>query len=192
MKPEIDFEELQEWLSYMHVAELKDELKALNLSTKAFNKKELIERLVHYAKTGKELPHKQIPEISKAKSKTTKLEPQSLILYGTYKNDLATRQFFKKIIGDHFHFTASGIDWLREKWLLGNPPTYAEFAKEWQTEYERNKIHKKAPKQEWAFIRFSQKFIKENPNTSKQELIEQWDKERLILIDKARKILRKK
>ena len=143
--------ELQEALSHMHVAELKNQLEELKLSTTAFNKEELIKRLVHYAATGKELAPLQIPAISKSKRGACyPLAPNTLMLHGSYKNDLKTRNFFKSLIGIHFHFTAQGIDWLREQWLAGNPPTYEQFAKEWTEEYLRNQKEKRAPKQEWA------------------------------------------
>ncbi len=62
-----------------------------------------------------------------------------MILKGSYKNDLKTRLFFKNIVGDHFHFTAFGIDWINEKWMEGNPPTYRDYATMWQSEVDRRK-----------------------------------------------------
>lgn len=44
-----DQTELKENLSYLHVDELKAQLQTLGLSVQAFNKQELIERLLHYA-----------------------------------------------------------------------------------------------------------------------------------------------
>jgi len=177
---------LQEMLSYLHVNELKAQLELLNLSSKAFNKSELIARLMHYAITGKELPALKIPAISKASSNTQyPLKPETKILSGAYKNDLATRNFFKQLIGNHFHFTAQGIDWLRERWLAGNPPTYAEFAREWQAEYERNKQEKRMPKQEWAYIRFVQDYAQSHPTASKKEITDAWNKKRQEYVKKV-------
>lgn len=187
-----DHVELKEALSYMHVNELKLQLELLQLSSKGFNKKELVERLVHYAVTGEELPPLEIPAISKAKRGAPYfLAPQERMLYGSYKNDLATRNFFKQIIGDHFHFTAQGLDWLRERWLAGKAPTYKEFAKEWQDEYERNKQQKRAPKQEWAYIRFVQEYIKQFPEASKAEVIDAWETRRQEQVQKALSIFKK-
>jgi len=183
--------ELKEALSHMHVAELKAQLETLRLSPKGFNKKELIDRLVHYALTGKELPALKIPTISKAQRSTTyPLSPQTLMLYGVYKNDYVTRQFFKQLIGNHFHFTAQGIDWLREQWLEGNPPTYAAFAKEWHDEYERNKNNKRPPKQEWAYIRFVQEYISQFPDASKKNITDAWEARRQEYIQKVRTIFK--
>lgn len=168
--------ELKEALSHMHVSELKNQLEELHLSIKGFNKKELIDRLVYYAKTGKELLPITIPKIAKARHGVSyPLSPTTLMLYGSYKNDLKTRQFFKQLIGDHFHFTAQGIDWLRERWIEGNPPTYSLFAKEWEVEYQHNKKEKRLPKQEWAYIRFVQEYLRTSPDASKKEVNIAWE-----------------
>lgn len=175
-KEQID---LREALSHLHVHELEKQLESLLLSTKGFNKKELIDRLMHYACTGKELPPIEIPSISKAQKDTSyPLAPETLMLHGSYKNDAQTRDFFKALIGEHFHFTAYGIDWLRERWLEEDPPTYAEFAEYWQDDYENKTLNKKVPKQELAYIRFTQDFGKANPKASKTELFAAWEEKR--------------
>jgi hypothetical protein len=171
--------ELKEALSYMNVSELKTLLGKIQLCIKGFNKKELIDRLVYYAETGKELLPLTIPSISKAKrGKSYPLNSNTLMLHGSYKNDLKTRQFLKQLIGNHFHFTAWGIDWLRERWLKGNPPTYDQFAKEWKAEYRRNKKERRLPKQEWAYIRFVQEYLRTYPDTSKREINIAWKAKR--------------
>lgn len=181
--------QLKEILSYLHVDELKLQLEQLDLSSKGFNKNELIQRLVHYAITGKELLPVEIPAISRASwGVPNVLDPKTLMLFCSYKNDLETRNFFKKLIGNHFHFTAQGIDWLRERWLEGNPPTYADFANEWQAEYERNKQQKRPPKQEWAYIRFVQEYMQRFPNASKKEINDAWKVKRQEYIQKVRTI----
>lgn len=184
--------ELKEALYFMHISELKSQLKLLKFSAKAFNKQEIIDKLVHFAVTGKELPSPEIPPISKAQEgKFYPLAPQTHMLFGSYKNDLATRNFFKKLIGAHFHFTAQGIDWLRSRWLGGHPPTYYEFAKEWQNEYERNLKQKRPPKQEWAYIRFTQTYMKQFPESSRREVTNAWKKKRQEYIQKAYILLKK-
>lgn len=181
-----DAVEFRENLSYMHVDELESQLQELGLSLKGFNKNELIERLVHYAITGKELSSLKIPENSRAsRNRKYTIAPQSLMLYGAYKNDRATRDFFQQTIGKYFHFTAQGIDWLREQWLKGNPPTYADFAQEWQAEYERNKKDKRSPKQEWAYIRFTQHYTRSFPHASKKEITLAWNIKRQKAVQKV-------
>jgi hypothetical protein len=82
------------------------------------------------------------------------LSASSLMLYGSYKNDALTRAFFISLIGPQFHFTAFGIDWLKQRWHEGKPPTYQEFAHYWIDETQKRTDKKAAPKQEWAFINF--------------------------------------
>lgn len=184
------YEQLRELLVHMHVAELKEALTSLKLSTKGFNKEELINRLVHFKKTGFELAPLKIPDVSKAQSTAQPvLKPEQRMLYGLYKNDYATRDFFRKLIGPHFHFTAQGIDWLRERWLAGNPPTYAEFAQEWQAEFERNKITKRPAKQEWAYIRFVQAYIHEHPHANQNEVNAVWEVWRKKSVMQAKSLL---
>lgn len=183
----IPLEELRELLAHMHVAELKSLLTSLRMSAKAFNKQELIDRLVHYKATGVALAPQEIPLVSRARhGLQAPLAPERLMLFGSYKNDYATRDFFKKLIGNHFHFTAYGIDWLRERWLAGNPPTYAEFALEWQEEFERNKIAKRPAKQEWAYIRFVQAYTQEHPEAGHAEINAAWELWRAKAVMQAR------
>jgi Domain of unknown function (DUF6434) len=176
---EIEITQLREALSHLHIKELKTHLEKLNLSTQAFNKHELIERLMHYIKTGQELPPLEIPPAARAvRGAQYPLASHTRMLFGSYKNDLATRNFFKHLIGNHFHFTAQGIDWLREQWLQETPPTYADFAREWQSEYERNKTQKRPAKQEWAYIRFVQEYMHHHPQASKTEVTSAWNLQR--------------
>ncbi|MBM3894109.1 hypothetical protein FJ366_00700 [Candidatus Dependentiae bacterium] len=162
---------------YLHVAELKDLCVRLNISSVGA-KGILARRIIHFLETGKELAMPKVPIVSCAKKGIiSSLEPHSLMLKGAYKNDLATRLFFKKLIGDHFHFTAFGIDWLNERWLAGNPPSYQEFARFWQEEMDRRKKTVNEPKQEWQFITFLQN-KSDRHGLSHGELMLAWKQER--------------
>ncbi len=175
---------LQDALHYMKMAELK---KAL-----------LIERILTLIKDGIVILVPQAPVASLAKNHPIQsLSPSSLMLYGSYKNDLKTRNFFKKLIGPQFHFTAFGIDWLNEHWLQGKPPTYQEFADFWSQETAQHKQEKPKPKDEWMFIRFMQQMEKEEPEAKQEDLLHawkqvQWQKreEGFQLLDKANKVLK--
>ena len=161
-------------LTFLHVSELKDIASKLSLPTDG-KKMPLIQRILHFLDTGTILHSPEIPDISKARKGTHyPLAPSTLILKNSYKNDLATRLFFKKIIGEYFHFTAFGIDWINEKWLAGNPPTYQEFADMWKSEYARRKVNPTAPKEEWAYINFVQKY----GDAPHDEIIRAWNEER--------------
>lgn len=181
--------ELREALSYLHIEELKEQLEQLKLSIIGFNKKELIDRLMHYACTGEELPPIVIPQKSKAQpNESYPLDLETLMLHGAYKNDAHTRDFFKFHIGSHFNFTTSSADWLRERWLEEDPPTYGEFIEYWQDAYEQQVLNKRAPKGEWAYNRFVQEYMKGNPKKSKAEFLAAWESKRQKYVDLVKSI----
>ncbi len=189
--PEKELKQLETSLNFFHVEELKDIALKLSLPKKS-KKGALIHRIVHFLRTGDTKSDSEIPTISCAKrGQEYPLTSNTLILKGAYKNDLATRLFFKKLIGTYFHFTAFGIDWVNERWLEGNPPTYQEFADMWIKEYTRRKEEGSQPKHEWAYINLAQKFMKEHPNGSKKDLLEAWDRTRKKNLEIAHEILEK-
>jgi hypothetical protein len=103
----------------LHVSELKSYCEKFGLSTKG-KKSALISRIVHFIKTGERTEIPGYPAVSCARRhKSHELEPDAVMLKGAYKNDLKTLIFFKKLIGEHFHFTAFGIGWLEERWMQG-------------------------------------------------------------------------
>lgn len=165
---------LQDMLHYMKMIELKKACRMLSVSDKG-KKAELIDRILLFIYKGHTKTVPKIPAISCAKNYAAQsLNALSLMLYGGYKNDLKTRNFFKKMVGVHFHFTAFGIDWLNERWLQGNPPTYQEFADYWIQEIAQRKREKPKPKDEWMFIRFMQYMKNVEPQVSKGDLMHAW------------------
>jgi hypothetical protein len=174
-------------LHFMKMAELKKGFYILSLPELG-KKGELIERIITFIKTGQVKELQKIPSQSLAKNYPSQsLHATSLMLYGSYKNDLQTRKFFKELIGPHFHFTAFGIDWLNEHWLQGNPPTYQEFARYWIGETKRREKIKAEPKKEWAYISFLQRMIVERPQASREQLMQGWKK---LQADKARSVFK--
>jgi hypothetical protein len=102
------------------------------------------------------------------------LAKDTLMLFGSYKNDLKTRIFFKNWIGQHFHFTARGIDWLKSRWLSGNPPTYLEFSEFWQEDYLRSQLEGNPnPKIELRYNNFTKEKVKEGI-LDKKEIVKLW------------------
>lgn len=183
--------ELFDALHYMNMKELRTFCKIHHIPSTE-NKAALIEKIMHFVKTGKILPVKEFPaNVFAKKGMLYPLEPNTKILQGSFKNDLKTRNFFKKLIGDHFHYTAFGIDWIEERWFAGNPPTYQEFATMWQKEYEYRKQTKVQPKKEWALLNFIQRYQKQFPNASKQEVMREWKMEREKQVKQAQEILKK-
>ena len=185
----IDQEELYEALNFMNISELKNICGQLSLS-EAGKKGELINKIMVFIKTGKLLQDKKMPEKSLAKNYPPQpLHENALMLYGSYKNDARTRALFKKLIGQRFHFTAFGIDWLNERWGLGSPPTYKEFAQYWIQETLRRKSAKQSPKKEWAYINFLQQAAHSNSQQTKSDLLKAWKKTRLEKKQAAQKII---
>ena len=165
-------------LLYLHMAELRSLCTALSLNAKGV-KNILIQHILTYvgdSEKQKTITNDQtIPVSSKArKGAQYPLLPTTLMVYGSYKNDLKSREFFKKLIGPHFHFTVFGLDWLKKRWLHGNPPTYAEFALFWQQEYQARKGKPGELKKEWAYMNFLREYGSTHPSASKQEAINAW------------------
>jgi hypothetical protein len=156
----MDFAQLEKSLNYLHVAELKDYCNHFNLSIRG-KKNALILRIIHFLKTGEKIDVPKYSTVSCAKVRQIiELKPSALMLKGSYKNDLKTRLFFRRLIGDYFHFTAFGIDWLEELWMQGKPPTYQEFADMWKQEYAFRKKNGSTPKAEWAYINLVKRYCK--------------------------------
>lgn len=182
---------LFEALYYCKMAELKRICQQLNILLSK-GKGTMIDAIKQVIDTGKVPAVKEIPVVSRAqKEKNYPLAPNTLILYGSYKNDLKTREFFKKLIGAHFHFTAFGIDWINARWYAGKPPTYQEFAQMWQREYERRKKEPAQPKKEWAYINFLQNYGKEHPAASAQQVRAAWEKVRAENVKMVHEIVKK-
>jgi len=163
-------------LHYMKMTELR--ASCFKLSLPATGKKaEIITRIISFVTTGNITANKTMPASSLAKNyQPQPLRKESLMLYGSYKNDAITRALFKHIIGLHFHFTAFGIDWLNERWFAGKPPTYQEFADYWVKETARRKTTPSKPKQEWAYLSFLQRATQQKADMPKQELMVAWKK----------------
>lgn len=165
---------LQDTLLYMKMAELRHACGMLGLPDKG-KKTLLIDRILTRIKTGDIVTSPKVPSKSLARNHPVQqLNTSSLMLYGEYKNDAKTREFFKALIGPHFHFTAFGIDWLNERWLAGNPPTYQEYADFWVKETARRKKEGAKPKDEWMFIRFMQMMEKEYPDLAQEQVLDAW------------------
>ena len=184
------FQELKESLLFMHVPELRDTCKQLGLPFSGI-KGILIHRILHFLKTGELAKTQNFPEASKAKKGINyPLLPETLILYGSCKNNAAVRAFMKTLVGDHFHFTACGIDWIKERWMSGDPPSFQGFADFWQWQHQANKKKKPTPKDEWRYIRFTQDYISKKPAASHKETIEAWKQEQTKQSKKARNIIK--
>lgn len=177
-------------LLYLNMRELKTICLHFGLPT-SNEKITLIEYIKQYVTTGQIASVQQIPAISKARSKTVyPLTPTTVMLKGAFKNDLKTRIFLKTLIGNHFHYTAYGIDWIKARWMQGTPPTYQDFANYWHQEYQVRQTTKAPLKQEWAYLNFLDRYQKEHPTASKSQAIAAWKLERQLHVSKVQEILK--
>lgn len=123
--------------------------------------------------------NKNFPSIACAKKgEVYSLSVESLMMFGAYKNDLKTRHFFEKHIGPFFHFTAFGVDWFEEQWRNKNPLTYQEFIDFWKAEYKKRLHQKASPKEEWAYINFTQDYLSQFPKSTSKAMRQAWRKVR--------------
>lgn len=175
---------------FLKVGELRKLCERFGLPFNA-TKKILIDRILTFLKTGGSVQECKIPERVKGKERVLPLQSSMKMMFGSYKNDLVTRIFMKKLVGDHFHFTAFGIDWLKEQWLDGKTPTYAEFAKFWDKEYEHRKTTKAEPKKEWALMCFALDFRQKNPKATRRQVIFAWATERAKQVAVVMNIIKK-
>lgn len=183
-------DELESVLLFFNIAELRDSCRQLGLPD-CGKKKSLVARVITFIQTGEILSDPTIPIASRAeKGQKRCLAPEAKMLFGLFKNDAMTREFFKKLIGQHFHYTAFGLDWLQERWLSGNPPTYQEFALFWQQEYTLRKRQPAALKPEWALLNFVKDYVQHYPEASRDQVCAAWKIERLFQVKKGMNILR--
>ncbi|MBP6869882.1 hypothetical protein KBC04_03305 [Candidatus Babeliales bacterium] len=176
-------------LLYLNMSELKK--LCLYFAIPAQGEKiQLIEKIQLFLSTGKVAVVQEIPAISKARPNFFyPLAPETLMLKGSFKNDLKTRMFLKSLIGNHFHYTAYGIDWIKDLWMQGTPPTYRQFAVYWQSEYEARQVTKAAMKPEWAYLNFLDRYKKQYPTALKSQAIIAWKAERKKHVDEVVKML---
>jgi hypothetical protein len=152
----------------------------------------LIVSIVQFIQYGTVPSKKVIPASScKQADQEYRLHPEALMVYGAFKNDLITRIFLKKLIGNHFHYTVFGLDWIKARWFEGKPPTYAEFAHFWQDEYTRRQGKSQDLKPEWAYLNFAREFKKNYPDASKNTLLDAWESIRKKHTDRVLSLLRK-
>jgi Domain of unknown function (DUF6434) len=181
---------LYEALLFFNIQELRETCKELSLPFSGL-KRALVQRIVSWVTTGRLNEEAEIPTQSKARRGVSyPLHLETLILHGNYRNDAKTRHFLKGEIGEHFHFSAAGIDWIKEHWAAGDPPTYREFIEYWKEQHKARQENGSPPKEEWAFIRFTQAYIKANPTALREKIMRAWHTEREDQVQKAKRIIR--
>ncbi|GAA4462955.1 hypothetical protein GCM10023189_40320 [Nibrella saemangeumensis] len=140
-------------------------------------KHELYERIEEFLRTGKVKKEKLARKIAAATIRTSPLTLDTLV-NETYRCNNETRNFFKSVIGAHFHFTAHLQAFLKANRDCGL--TYGDLAKEWEAEYERRKDKSyKAPiMKTWEYNQFTRDYLADTSNKGKgiKEAAAAWKK----------------
>lgn len=133
------------------------------------SKDELTERIYTYLTTG----------VIKESSKKTSIKmpvynaPLSLdakIPKG-YKNDEQHRAFFVLIIGDHFKFNVTFMNWMKEN----SGQTYRTAVDEWNKIFNEKKGGKKIDiSSQFQYNQYTRDFFKANPNAKREDAIKCW------------------
>lgn len=166
-----DQKKFQESIYYLKVDELKRVCGRLGLAQTG-SKAELIQSVFKfYGLKEKTLLPKSFEKYA------GKLSQETHILPGYYSNGQKSREIFKQLIGDHFHFTTYGMNWIKSQWVDEKYPTYKQFARFWQSEYDRRKSGESFKSADTnARVRFFR--AKKGLGLSKDELEALWQKER--------------
>lgn len=181
--------ELAQALNFQKMDELKWSCEQLQVSARG-KKGEIIERIIHFAKTGSRQAPNTLPNtVTADPNKSYPIGINEPILAGAYKNNTQTRLFFKNEVGPHFHFTAFGQEWIRQQWQKGTAPTYGQFAAFWQTEYSARKHAEKKPRAEWAYLNFMQKYQKEHQTSSRKEMAATWKEAQRSYSERAKELI---
>jgi hypothetical protein len=141
---------------YWYLNELVTFCRQHGLST-AGQKQDIVARIESFLKTGK------AAKAPKARKPTERRGPitKRTRVTEAFKSDDETREFFKSVIGPHFHFTAQMQQWRKDKQRAGVPITYGDLVREWLDEKERRKDKKyRSPLQRtWEYNRFVRDFL---------------------------------
>jgi hypothetical protein len=152
---------------------LKEELvsfcKEQGLSTGG-SKEELTKRVLEYLKPGSVLPSVKI-KTQKPQKNTEILSLDARIPAGC-RSDEIHREFFKSVIGDHFKFNVSFMNWLKEN--AGK--TYREAVEQWLCIMEGKKSGKKQEiGKQFEYNTYTRAFFEDNPDAKREDCIACWN-----------------
>ncbi|MCD4756590.1 SAP domain-containing protein [bacterium] len=161
-----DFQDFY-WLK----VELVDFCREIGISGSG-GKIEIAGRIEKYLKTGK-IENKKSKNGGKKRGNIQKT-PENIneVIPDNYTSSQLFREYFKSIIGQHFHFTA-----YMKKYMETHPGiTFKEYVNEWQAEYERRKNKNYHPKimKSCEYNQYIRDFFKDNPNKTRNEAIKYW------------------
>jgi len=170
MRPKLDMKiNVDEFLDYYWLKEELIDFCKLNNLPRGGMKKELTDRIAHYLKTGEVLNIKRKKTIGNSIAPSL-LSLDSVIQIG-YKNDENHREFFKLIIGSHFKFNVTFMNWMKNN----SGKTYQEAVNEWLRIQEDKRDGKKLEiSSQFEYNQYTRDFFKANPQLSREEAIKCW------------------
>lgn len=159
---------------------LKEELvlfcKSIGIKTSG-GKKELEERIFIFLETG------LITDITTTKQEQNKtqskfdwnnahLTPETIIT-DNYKNSENVRVFFKKQIGNKFHFSTPFMQWMKNN----SGKTLADAIVEWNrlNELKKDKNNKDEIAPQFEYNRYIRAFLADNPQLRLKDAIHYWN-----------------
>ncbi|MDA3847801.1 MAG: DUF6434 domain-containing protein [Vallitaleaceae bacterium] len=170
MRPELDLKISEEvFLDYYWLKEeLVDFCKRNNLPRSGM-KKELTDTIAHYLKTG------EILRGEKEKSIKKSVMPSALsldtIIPVSYKNDENHREFFKQVIGSHFKFNVSFMNWMKQN----DGKTYQVAVNEWlRIEREKKDGKKVIISSQFEYNQYTRDFFNANSDLNREAAIICW------------------
>ncbi|SLM49937.1 conserved protein of unknown function [Nitrospira japonica] len=120
----------------------------------------VVSRIERFIRSGKRTGLAESTSIKRRVS-TAPRELSILTVVGNdFKCDVTARNFFKSVIGEHFHFTAHVNRFRRERLRRGIRTTYGDLAREWLAEHERRKDprYKSKIERSWQYNQFVRDF----------------------------------
>ncbi|MEO0335653.1 MAG: hypothetical protein AAF202_04635 [Pseudomonadota bacterium] len=164
-------EQFLESIYYLKVDELKTISGELG-ATKKGAKADLIHAILLHLGISAAVKKPQSKKFAKYQGP---LKPEKYILPGHYTNGAASREKLRRLIGEHFSFTTFGMDWIKAQWAESSYPTFQQFAKFWQAEFNRRQA---GGSFQSAMTNARVRFFRENKGLSKSQLEKGWEKER--------------
>ncbi len=134
------------------------------------SKRNITDRIHVYLKTGKVVTPKKRSVRRVIDDDDSPLSLDAIVPK-RYKSDERHRAFFKSVIGDHFKFNVSFMNWMKEN----TGKTYREAVTEWQRiDKEKKNGVKTEISPQFEYNQYTRDFFGDNKNGTREEAIKCW------------------
>lgn len=143
-------------------------------------KPEIFDRIEYFLQYGK-IKNERINPHNKTKvednSDDTPLSLATVFKEG-FKFNQRNRDFFKSVLGPHFHFTVHTAKYVRDNLKNGNTITYQDFVDEWLKEKKRrkNKNFKPEIMASCEYNQFIRDYFLDNKDKKFKDAVNAWNK----------------